>query len=571
MKIVRPLFYSAVAGCMFASCKTSITTIPVPNGTNISINIPAKKGSLTEEEMQRWSHADLEKDSIPGMSIAKAYQFLEGKKGSPIIVAIADSGVDVEHEDLKNVAWVNPKEIAGNNIDDDKNGYVDDIHGWNFLGNENGDIVVADQLEITRIVKKGRDTFGDQKASEIAEEDRIEYENFLKIQEEFNRVSEAKKTEIANLEKTAERILQIEENFKAVKKLVGKEDYTEEDLKAIKTEDPKEAAQIADIVNLLKNGATEEGLLEYKTGLLEYKEDQEATKSYDLEFNERQSLGDDLYDITDKNYGNNNVIGSKDLESHGTHVAGIVAASRDNNKGVNGVANHVKIMVVRVVPDGDEHDKDVALGIRYAVDNGAKIINTSFGKKYSPNKEWVFEAIQYAAQKDVLIVNASGNDGKNIDVEKTYPNDSRDLINEISDNVLTLGAMSMYYDERLPASFSNYGKVNVDVFAPGVGIYSTIPNDAYAAYNGTSMAAPSAAGVAALVRSYYPQLSASQVKHILMNSGIKIDFDVIQPGSQSEENPIGEKIPFSEMSVSGRVVNAYNALRMADQIVNGKK
>ena len=232
MKIVRPLFYSAVAGCMFASCKTSITTIPVPNGTNISINIPAKKGSLTEEEMQRWSHADLRKRFDSWNEYCQSLSVFRRKKRKPIIVAIADSGVDVEHEDLKNVAWVNPKEIAGNNIDDDKNGYVDDIYGWNFLGNENGDIVVADQLEITRIVKKGRDTFGDQKASEIAEEDRIEYENFLKIQEEFNRVSEAKKTEIANLEKTAERILQIEENFKAVKKLVGKEDYTEEDLKA---------------------------------------------------------------------------------------------------------------------------------------------------------------------------------------------------------------------------------------------------------------------------------------------------------------------------------------------------
>ena len=571
MKILRPLLYSAVAGCLFASCKATITTIPVPNGSSFSINIPAKKGNLTDEEMHRWSHADLEKDSIPGMSIAKAYQFLEGKKGTTVVVAIADSGVDIEHEDLKNVAWTNPKEIPGNNIDDDKNGYVDDIHGWNFLGNEDGDIVVADQLEITRIVKKGMDVFGDKVASEIAEEDRTEYENFLKIQEEFKSVSDAKKAEIANLEKTAERILQIEENFKAVKELVGKEDFTEEDLKALKTEDPKEAVQIADLIGLLSNGATEKGLLEYKARLLEYKERQEATKSYDLEFNERQSLGDDLYDITDTSYGNNNVIGSKDLESHGTHVAGIVAASRNNNKGVDGVANHVKIMAVRVVPDGDEHDKDVALGIRYAVDNGAKIINTSFGKKYSPNKEWVFEAIQYAAQKDVLIVNAAGNDGKNIDIEKTYPNDSKDLVNEISDNVLTLGAMSMYYDERLPASFSNYGKVNVDVFAPGVGIYSTIPNDDYASYNGTSMAAPSAAGIAALVRSYYPQLSASQVKHILMNSGIKIDFDVIQPGSQSDENPTGDKIPFAEMSVSGRVVNAYNALRMADQIVNGKK
>ena len=222
------------------------------------------------------------------------------------------------------------------------------------------------------------------------------------------------------------------------------------------------------------------------------------------------------------------------------------------------------------MPDGDEYDKDVALGIRYAVDNGAKVINTSFGKGYSPKKEWVWEAIKYAASKDVLIVNAAGNDGKNIDVEKTFPNDSKDLETEISDNVLTIGAMSLNYNEKLPANFSNYGKKNVDVFAPGVQIYSTTPENGYAKLSGTSMAAPSTAGVAALVRSYYPKLTASQVKHILMNSGLKINFEVIKPGSSSRQNPKGEMVKFSELSVSGRVVNAYNALMMADKIVNGK-
>lgn len=571
MRVVKPIMFSAIAGLLLVSCKSSIVTIPVPKGSDTVINIPAKKGELTENELQTWSHLDLQTDSIPGMSIAKAYQFLEGKTGKTIIVAIADSGVDVEHEDLKDVAWTNPKEIAGNNIDDDKNGYIDDIHGWNFLGNASGKIVNADQLEITRIVKRGMEKFGEKKASEISENDKAEYQNYLKLKEKFEKLAAAKKIEIQNLQRTAERINQIEDNFKAVKKLVGKDTYTVDDLKAIKTDDPKTAAQIADIVNLLNNGATEEGLLDYKKQLIEYKEGQERAKSYDLDFNARQSLGDDLYDINDKFYGNNNVIGSKDLESHGTHVAGIVAASRNNSKGVNGVANNVKIMAIRVVPDGDEHDKDVALGIRYAVDNGAKVINTSFGKAYSPNKQWVYDAIQYAAKNDVLIVNAAGNDGENIDIEKTYPNDSKDLVNEISDNVLTIGAMSLSYNENLPANFSNYGKMNVDVFAPGVDIYATMPKDEYAPNSGTSMAAPSAAGVAALVRSYYPQLSASQVKHILMNSGIKINFQVIKPGTQSRENPDGDKVPFSDLSVSGRVVNAYNALQMADKIVNGKK
>ena len=564
MRIIKPFFYTAVAGLVFTGC-TSIAKIPVPNGLDNSITLPAKKEMLSEEQMQRWSHADLQTDTIPGMSVEKAYQFLEGKEGVKVIVAIADSGVDVEHEDLKDVAWVNPKEVVGNKKDDDKNGYVDDVNGWNFLGNADGKIINEDQLEITRLVKKGMDKFGDKKEYQIPENQKEEFKKFLKLKEEFEAATEKSTKEKQQIAQTEARLNQLEEAFTAVKKYLGKDTYTIEDLKTATPEEPKLAAQIAEVSALMGRGLSEKGLLDYKKQLLDYKEGLEKGKHYDLDFDARQTLGDNLYDINDKFYGNNNVIGSKDKESHGTHVAGIVAASRNNGKGVNGVAKNVEIMTVRVVPDGDEHDKDVALGIRYAVDNGAKIINTSFGKGYSPNKQWVYEAIEYAAKNDVLIVNAAGNDGANIDVEKTYPNDARDMKIEIADNVLTIGAMSVNYDENLPATFSNYGKINVDVFAPGVNIYAPVPRDEYVANSGTSMAAPSAAGVAALVRSYYPKLSASQVKRILMNSGVKINFEVIKPGTQDE------KVPFSELSVSGRIVNAYNALQMADAIVNRKK
>lgn len=564
MKVLKSIIFTIIVSFVFISCASSKATTSASKGFEEVVNATAKKSVLSESEKNKWSHADLEKDSIAGMSIAKAYAFLEGKKGVEVIVAIADSGVDVEHEDLKDVAWKNPKEIAENNLDDDNNGYVDDIYGWNFLGNKEGKIVNADQLEITRIVKKGMDKFGTKKAYEIETTDRTEFEEFLKRKEEFQKTVASKKQELAALKESKKRILEISENFKAVKKLVGKEVFTLNDLKNVKPKGIEMAMQVSDVTSLLVNGQTEASFKEYKKGFLEYLEGIEKGEHYNLKFNARQTLGDNLYDITDKFYGNNNVIGSKELESHGTHVAGIVAASRNNEKGVNGVASNVKIMAVRVVPDGDEHDKDVALGIRYAVDNGAKIINTSFGKRFSPNKNWVFDAIKYAEKNDVLIVNAAGNDGKNIDVRKTYPNDSKDLEHEISDNVLTIGASSLYYNEKLPATFSNYGKLNVDVFAPGVDIYATVPKDKYSFNSGTSMAAPSAAGVAALVRSYYPQLKASQVKHVLMNSGVKINFEVIKPGTKNE------KVPFADLSVSGRIVNAYNALKMADRIVNKK-
>jgi cell wall-associated protease len=570
MRILKSIFLSAFAALFLASCASTQKVLSLPN-FDAPIKITPKQSVLSEEEEKFWSHADLTKDSIAGMSLEKAYQFLEGKKPTSVIVAIADSGVDIEHEDLKDVLWMNTKEIKGNNIDDDKNGYVDDIYGWNFLGNASGKIINADQLEITRLVKKRREKFGDKKSEEIAENDTYEFESYQRLNQEYMLTISQKEFEIQEMQQTISNLERVKQVFTDVKKLVGKEKFRLSDLDSLKPTSLMMISQIEAIKKILENGSNEDDLLEYYQKVADYtKELKKAIKGYDLDLNVRETLGDDLYDINDKFYGNNNVIGDKDLEKHGTHVAGIVAASRINNKGAKGVANTVKTMTVRIVPDGDEHDKDVALGIRYAVDNGAKIINTSFGKRFSPNKEWVFDAIEYAAKKDVLIVNAAGNDGKDIDIRETYPNDSKDLKTEFADNVITIGASGLYYNEELVASFSNYGKINVDIFAPGVDIYSTVPKNEYEPLSGTSMAAPSTSGVAALIRAYYPALTAKQVKYILMNSGVKIDFKVIKPGSQTGENPEGELVPFADLSVSGRIVNAYNALQLADYLSRKK-
>jgi subtilisin family serine protease len=545
MKFLKPIFFTAIFTFLLGSCK-SISTIPVPKPSSYSVTAIAKKAPLTEEESKFWGHSDLVTDSIPGMSLDKAYDFLQGKKGIEVVVGVVDSGTDLLHEDLKNVAWINSKEIPSNGIDDDKNGYVDDINGWNFLGT-----IYKEHLEYQRIVKD----------PSIADEETVK--EATKFYDE--KVEAAKKNE-----KQYGQILKMVTNADdALSKHFDKSDYSKDEVTKVVTEDTALKQNIEVAKQMYGFGLS--SLAQAKQELSKLVENATTLLSgEDLKNEYRNVLGDDPNTMDNISYGDAATGHSTKDEAHGTHVSGIIGASRNNNIGMNGVATNVKIMAVRAVPDGDEYDKDVALGLRYAVDNGAKIINTSFGKGFSPKKEWVYEAILYAASKDVLIVNAAGNDGKNMDVEKTFPNDSRDLVNEISDNVLTVGAMSANYDENLPASFSNYGKINVDVFAPGVQIYSTTPEGEYAKFSGTSMAAPSTAGVAALLRSYYPKLSASQVKHILMNSGTMINFDVIKPGSRSRENPTGEKVSFSELSVSGRVVNAYNALKMADYMVNGK-
>jgi cell wall-associated protease len=545
MKFLKPIIFITIFTFLLGSCK-SISTIPVPKPSSYSVTATAKKAPLTEEESKFWGHSDLVTDSIPGMSLDKAYDFLQGKKGVEVVVGVVDSGTDLLHEDLKDVAWVNPKEIPSNGIDDDKNGYVDDINGWNFLGT-----IYKEHLEYQRIVKD----------PSIADEETVK--EATKFYDE--KVAGAK----ANEQRYGQMLKMVSNADDALSKHFDKSNYSKDEVTKVVTEDTALKQSIEVAKQMYSFGLS--SLAQAKQELSKLVENASSMLSgEDLKKEYRSVLGDDPNTMDNISYGDAATGHSTKDEAHGTHVSGIIGASRNNNIGMNGVATNVKIMAVRAVPDGDEYDKDVALGLRYAVDNGAKIINTSFGKGFSPKKEWVYEAILYAASKDVLIVNAAGNDGKNMDVEKTFPNDSRDLVTEISDNVLTVGAMSANYDENLPASFSNYGKINVDVFAPGVQIYSTTPEGEYAKFSGTSMAAPSTAGVAALLRSYYPKLSASQVKHILMNSGTMINFDVIKPGSRSRENPTGEKVSFSELSVSGRVVNAYNALKMADYMVNGK-
>jgi cell wall-associated protease len=501
-------------------------------------NFIGKKGELSEPELQRWSHLDLAKDSIPGMSVDKAYaELLKGKKNVKVIVAVVDSGVDIDHEDLKAVVWTNKKEIAGNGIDDDKNGFIDDIHGWNFLGDAG-----HETLEMTRIVKKGDDGSANYKSALASYTER--YNKALKDKQQVDFLTATDK---------------------AIQKHLNKENYTIEDLNAIVTTDADLTKSKTIMTRILTNaGPTFRSEIE-NYGKYVYNQ---LNFNLNKEFDGRKVLGDNPEDIKNTKYGNNTVYGpDKEEADHGTHVAGIIAQVRGNNLGGDGIADNVAIMAVRAVPDGDEYDKDIALAIRYAVDNGAKVINGSFGKSYSPHKQWVFDAIKYAEKKDVLIVHAAGNDGSNIDLLENvnYPNDSEDNIKEFASNVLTIGALNNKYGESVIAPFSNYGAVNVDVYAPGDEIYATIPNNKYKYLQGTSMASPNAAGVAALIRSYYPKLSAKQVKQILMDSGTPLPAMVALGES---ENPNQNIVPVASAtsSKSGKMVNAYNALLMAEKM-----
>lgn len=499
-------------------------------------NTPLKEADLTEAEAHNWGHLDLIKDTIPGMSVDRAYdEIIKNKKGKTVIVAVLDSGIDIDHEDLRDVIWTNKGEIPNNGIDDDKNGYVDDIHGWNFLGD-----AYDEQLEYTRILAKGDTSNPD----------------YSRAEKEYNDNYQKYSGYKTNYEQILQQIVSADETLT---KHFGKADYTKAEVNNIQTEDETLTMAVQIAKYMYSNDV--ETLTEAKKDITNGLESINDRLNYHLNKNFKgRTTGDNPDDFNDKpGYGNANVKPVKKSESHGTHVAGIIAAVRHNGKGANGVANNVEIMSVRTVPNGDEYDKDVALAIRYAVDNGAKIINGSFGKSFSPHSDWVRDAIAYASEKDVVFVHAAGNDGADVDVVPNFPDDNINFA-EISNSYIRVGALEPKYGTGILAGFSNYGKNNVDVFAPGAKVYSTTPENEYDTKGGTSMAAPAVAGVAALIRSYYPKLSAAQVKQIIMDSGLPIPTKVIVGGDADNVKP------FKDLTKSGKIVNAYNALIMAAQM-----
>jgi subtilisin family serine protease len=513
-------------------------------------------GQTKEQPKPNWQNLDLTQDGTFGISTEKAYaNLLKGKPSKPIIVAVIDGGIDEEHEDLKSVMWVNTKEVAGNGIDDDKNGYIDDINGWNFIGSAKGS-VQYDNTELTRLIAKLQPKYSAAlNTTPFTEKEKIEFLSYQKMIAAY--MDELQKARMGS-----ENTFLFNKYLGEIMAKMKKTDPTLADFEAYKPASEIEGRVLKALKSELKKNPDFSKLKEdIKEGLKYY--DTMLKYHLNLDYNPRDLVGDNYLNSNEHSYGNSDVTGP-DAE-HGTHVGGIIAASRSNGLGIRGVADNVKIMMIRTVPDGDERDKDVANAIRYAVDNHAKIINMSFGKSYSWDKKVVDEAVKYAMSKNVLLIHAAGNDGQNTDKENNFPN--RLFVDSLGVNMgkaelwIEVGASGWKDDEDLVADFSNYGKKSVDVFAPGVKINSTMPDSKYKENDGTSMASPVVAGLAAIIWSYYPALSALQVKEIIMNSVSKVDQKV-----KVKENGSSKKVSFDEVCVSGGIVNAYNAILLAEKI-----
>lgn len=532
--------------------------------TSVLTSAQTTKGLKSSDVPHGWHLLDRAKDGYNGISINEAYAFVKFKnlKSNPVIVAVIDSGIDTLHEDLQPILWTNPKEIPGNGKDDDGNGYIDDVHGWNFIGGKDGKNVKQDSYEGARVYHELKKKYGNVTidTANLKGDSLEEYKTWLKAKAKVE--GDGQEGAGLDLMMMKRALLSAQKSDSILRKAMNRDTFTGNDLDTFKAENVAEKAAKGGLIYLFRaNQMMETTNVDFLQGFDEFVSGEErkaeakekAPPAYRAEI-----VGDNEKDINDKFYGNNDIMAATPF--HGTHVSGIIAAARDNSKGIDGIADNVKIMMVRAVPDGDEHDKDIALAIRYAVDNGARVINMSFGKDFSPQKKWVDEAVKYAESKNVLLVHAAGNDGKNIDTADNFPNPNLRESNVRATNWITVGASGDEKAGGITAPFSNYGKNEVDVFAPGVKIYSTVPGKTtYANAQGTSMAAPVVAGTAAFLLEYFPKLTAVELKNIIEKSAQVPTDSVRKPGSD-------DMVKLSEISKTGGVINAYEAAKLADSL-----
>lgn len=483
------------------------------------------------QQVPDWQNKDLAADSLFGISTNNAYELLKGKTPKPVIVAVIDAGVDTTHEDLKSILWVNPK----------KKRYDNGTYGWSYIGSAKGN-VHYDNLELTRQVRQ----YEQKDTTKLPASDLLAYHS--EKQDLLKQLSEAQ-----HMVKGIGNFRSILEN---INQKMGKAEPKLADFQAYQPVGPGETQVRNTLVKVLTEN---DDYKDFKEQQLDKPIDHfkvQADYQLNLAYDPRNLVGDNYNDSKQKRYGSPDNMGPD--ATHGTHVAGIIAGIRGNNLGADGIADNVEILAIRAVPNGDERDKDIANAIRYAADHGAKVINMSFGKPYSQDKKAVDEAVQYALKKDVLLVQAAGNSNENIDSVANFPN-RKYLDGREAGAYIVVGASGLKNDSTLKASFSNYGKTAVDVFAPGVQIYSSIPGSKYAYFDGTSMACPVVAGLAALIREYYPKLKAAEVKAIILSSVVKVDHPVLLKTGKTKR-----LVPFSELCRTGGIVNAYNALHLAE-------
>jgi cell wall-associated protease len=515
---------------------------------------------MKDKDLMTWYHKDFVSVNVYGINTQNAYKYLESKdlKPKPVTVAVLDSGVEVDHPGLIKNRWKNVNEVPNNGKDDDGNGYIDDVYGWNFIGGKNGDIDV-DNMEVTRVVKKYQPIFeGPDSTKNKANQAKMpeEFAMYMKAKEAFT-------TKSVEARQNYETYSRIQKSIPVMMQMLNGKNLTPEVITGLKPIDQEQKMGASILLQISQNpdisgksSAEVQKFLEAQMKeALDYYEPQ-AKKQYNLDFDPRgEIVGDNYEDYSEKNYGNNHYEGPD--AQHGTHVAGIIAGYPQGSEIQYGIGyKTAKIMTVRAVPNGDERDKDVANAVRYAVDNGAKILNMSFGKPVSPGKNIVWDAFKYAEGKGVLLVKAAGNENENIAENVYYPTNFKSVTDEkpFVNNMIVVGA-STNDNEFLRADFSNYNQKMVTVFAPGDKIYSTIPDGKYEYLQGTSMAAPVVAGAASVLLAYMPNLKPEQIIESFVKTSNKSTVNAMIASNTNNQ--------FNLISEAGGVIDLRKAAEYA--------
>lgn len=510
------------------------------------------KDSISDENKKNWFLKDIQKDSLPGISLNLAQRMVSNRKGETTVIAIIDTKINTDHNDISGYIWKNSNEIEGNKVDDDHNGYVDDIMGWNFIGNRDGDDLLYSKYEYTRILKKYDSIFRNVDEDET----KVDSTAFS----EYKRAKLYYEKENQEVETNSIQYNFIYSNYKSGQKIIqdilGDKKITLAIIDSLVELQPNLADKVMLVRNSIEFDIKENDMIDQLDFL------QKSKKFYlNLSYDERSILGDNPEDLNNTNYGNPLVNTNTDSLYHGTLTAGVIARSL-KAIGIDYPDSQIKILPISISSFGDENDKDLALAIKYAVDNGAKVINISSGKYFSMHRSWVMDAIKYAEEKNVLIINSAGNDNKNLDTGDFFHFPYDENYNQEINNFIKVGA-SGYEKRSFIYTNSNYGKDVVDIFAPGSDIYTTSTrNEEGLEYvSGTSFAAPLVSLTAGLIYSYYPEMKVTEIKQIILDSGVSYNIPI-----EIQVNDKTENITFSDLSKSGKVVNAYNAFLMAEEL-----
>lgn len=528
-----------------------------------------------------WYNCSFGEDGVYGAEVNKAYEFLKGKKVKKRpVVALIGTGLDVEHEDLKQAIWVNPGEQADGK-DRDKNGFIDDINGWNFLGGKNGQVM-------ERLIQEGDREF-------LRLKDK--YADYITSNGEFFKIIDGKRVKVSAPENLSEysyyknvvmpesQLARIYGGWNMAYVIAEYGQKFKEDLRA---KFPGQRITLQEFQTCYDPNAPQDTLSDvtftliatafqlYKTDDLDFvyktfvetgvargKESyEEALKAYGYD-GRKDIVGDDYLNINDNKYGNNVLLTSD--AGLGTMQGGIIGGKRGNGLGNDGIMDEAEIMALRVTASGGEpYIKDMVLAIRYAADHGVDIIVLPQQNTLYPDgqKEWMIEALRYAESKGILVIVPAWELSQDLAKQTFYPNRRMTGDKELT-NLMVISSSDK---EGNPSLNANYGAKELDLFAPGINIYSAYTGDTYQIGSGVGLASASVAGVAALIKAYYPHLTGSQIRDILLESvtsrkGVEVEKGIEVDGKQTQDLFL-----FDDLCLSGGILNAYQAIMAADKL-----